>query len=135
MMPRGKRPRARVPTNIDAQIGFRMRSIRMEQDVSQEALGTALGVSFQQVQKYEKGVNRLSVTRAMQVAKALNTTVGALMGDGGEPIADTTFEYQTYKLARSFKRLHDLNPTIAARFRTLIDGVCDDLESNGKRKR
>jgi transcriptional regulator with XRE-family HTH domain len=61
--------------NGDVYIGQRIREARLAGDMSQDELGKKLGVSFQQVQKYEKGVNRLSLTRCEMIAKALNKPV------------------------------------------------------------
>jgi transcriptional regulator with XRE-family HTH domain len=129
------KPKTRSPTSVDTQIGLRIRHIRMQQKLSQEELGEALGVSFQQVQKYEKGSNRLSLSRAMQVAKALNTTVNEVAGiDGNGAVTTVGFDYQVYDLSRALSRLTG-RPKLAAHFRNVIDSVCDNLEENGKRKR
>lgn len=58
---------------IDAVIGNRVRVRRMTLNVSQEALGNALGVSFQQVQKYEKGFDRIAASRLVHIARYLKT--------------------------------------------------------------
>jgi transcriptional regulator with XRE-family HTH domain len=62
-------------------IGQRIRQRRMEIDISQHALGKHLGVSFQQVQKYEKGVNRVSAVRLIEIAKFLNVETEYFIGD------------------------------------------------------
>ena len=54
---------------IDREIGTRMRTRRMLIGMSQEKLGEELGLTFQQVQKYEKGTNRISVGRMVEIAK------------------------------------------------------------------
>lgn len=59
----------------DPRIGMRIRTLRLERGLSQAELGTMLGVSFQQIQKYEKGVNRVSAGRLQRVAEALNVPV------------------------------------------------------------
>lgn len=56
----------------DREFGERIRARRVEVGMSQDELGKTLGVSFQQIQKYEKGVNRVSATRLGQIAKALD---------------------------------------------------------------
>ena len=61
--------------DADVNLGKRIRLRRVEQGLSQENLGDALGVSFQQVQKYEKGVNRVSSTRLVQIAATLGAPV------------------------------------------------------------
>jgi transcriptional regulator with XRE-family HTH domain len=59
---------------IDAQVGNRVRLRRMLVGMSQEKLGELLGLTFQQVQKYEKGVNRIGAGRLFHVAKILGVT-------------------------------------------------------------
>jgi transcriptional regulator with XRE-family HTH domain len=59
----------------DIQLGRRIRLRRIEQQISQDALGKALGISFQQVQKYEKGIDRVGASRLQQIATALDVPV------------------------------------------------------------
>jgi transcriptional regulator with XRE-family HTH domain len=60
---------------IDAQIGQRVRSRRLQAKVSQADLGEALGVTFQQIQKYESGANRIGSGRLLKIAQVLNCNV------------------------------------------------------------
>ena len=62
----------------DIELGKRIRLRRVEQKISQAELGDKLGVSFQQVQKYEKGVNRVGAARLQQIATALDVPVGTV---------------------------------------------------------
>ncbi len=76
----------KVPNPIDRHVGSRVRMRRMLVSMSQERLGDALGLTFQQVQKYEKGTNRISASRLQQIAKLLSVPVayffeGAPTGD------------------------------------------------------
>jgi transcriptional regulator with XRE-family HTH domain len=118
---------------VEAQIGLRLRTMRIDQGISQETLAKQLGLTFQQVQKYEKGTNRLALSRAMNIAKALNTTVNELIGIDGAEITDTKFDYQAYRLAQSFKRLNGLSPEMSQQFRSAIDTACDELEKTKKK--
>jgi transcriptional regulator with XRE-family HTH domain len=59
----------------DIEMGKKIRLRRVEQRISQSDLGEKLGVSFQQVQKYEKGVNRVGASRLQQIATALDVPV------------------------------------------------------------
>ncbi|HEY1837539.1 MAG: helix-turn-helix transcriptional regulator [Rhizomicrobium sp.] len=68
-------------TEIDFCVGKRMSTRRREIDMSQQALGKELGVSFQQIQKYEKGASRVSAGRLFQIAKALGVTIGYFYSD------------------------------------------------------
>jgi transcriptional regulator with XRE-family HTH domain len=69
---KAKTTMARSANAEDALVGQRIRAARLTADISQEHLGERLGVSFQQVQKYEKGVNRVSAGRLRQVAEILD---------------------------------------------------------------
>jgi transcriptional regulator with XRE-family HTH domain len=69
---------------IDAQVGHRIRIYRNARGMSQTALGDELGVTFQQVQKYEKGVNRVGAGRLTRIAGVLGIPVGALLGADAE---------------------------------------------------
>ena len=70
-----KRMKQRSAGKPDIELGKRIRLRRVEQKVSQAELGEKLGVSFQQVQKYEKGVNRVGAARLQQIANALDVPV------------------------------------------------------------
>lgn len=66
---------ARRPNPIDAHVGSRVRLRRMVMGLSQEKLGELLGLTFQQVQKYEKGVNRIGASRLFDLSHVLGVTV------------------------------------------------------------
>jgi transcriptional regulator with XRE-family HTH domain len=69
------KPRTKRPNPIDQHVGSRVRMRRMMLGMSQVKLGEAFGVTFQQVQKYEKGVNRMGSSRLQQAADILGVTV------------------------------------------------------------
>jgi transcriptional regulator with XRE-family HTH domain len=127
--------KTRGVADIDKQFGVRIRAIRVQQGISQDSLAQAVGVSFQQIQKYEKGSNRVSLARAVQIATVLHTTVNELSGVDGKAIADTSFNHATFKLAQSLERLHALSPSLAADYRRSIDTVSDVLEAKGGKKK
>jgi len=62
----------RGPAPEDEEVGRKIRIRRIEINLSQKELGDALGVSFQQIQKYEKGVNRISMGRLSEIARRLD---------------------------------------------------------------
>src|SRR5271154_1993055 len=66
----------RVPNPVDLHVGARIRLRRRMQGVSQERLAEALGLTFQQVQKYERGANRVSASKLYEIARALHVPVG-----------------------------------------------------------
>jgi transcriptional regulator with XRE-family HTH domain len=65
----------KAPNPIDKHVGSRVRMRRMMLNMSQEKLGDALGLTFQQVQKYEKGTNRIGASRLQQIAHILQVPV------------------------------------------------------------
>lgn len=72
---------------IDQYVGQRIRARRMALGVSQEKLGAALGVTFQQVQKYEKGTNRVSASRLQQVGDVLGVPVSHFFPEPGSTLS------------------------------------------------
>jgi DNA-binding XRE family transcriptional regulator len=69
------------PDPIDVAVGGRIRARRTALSISQTALAKALGLTFQQVQKYEKGANRVSASTLVRVARELAVTVAFLVGE------------------------------------------------------
>jgi transcriptional regulator with XRE-family HTH domain len=65
----------KAPNPIDRHVGSRVRMRRMMLSMSQEKLGDALGLTFQQVQKYEKGTNRIGASRLQQISHILQVPV------------------------------------------------------------
>ena len=75
------------PANhVDIQIGQRIKQRRKALSISQEKLGDALGVSFQQIQKYEKGTNRVSVSSLKMIAEFLKTNPIFFYGTETPPV-------------------------------------------------
>ena len=72
---------------LDAMVGAKIRMFRINRGMSQTALAERVGVSFQQVQKYEKGANRVGASRLSQIASVLGITVGELFESSQEKIA------------------------------------------------
>jgi transcriptional regulator with XRE-family HTH domain len=76
----------KAPNPIDKHVGSRVRMRRMMLAMSQEKLGDALGLTFQQVQKYEKGTNRIGASRLQQISHILQVPVSFFF-DGAPIIA------------------------------------------------
>src|ERR671932_2111498 len=77
------------PSPIDVHVGSRVRLRRTLLGLSQEKLGDALGLTFQQVQKYERGVNRIGASRLFDLSRVLDVPIGFFFDDmppemGGE---------------------------------------------------
>jgi transcriptional regulator with XRE-family HTH domain len=68
------------PDPVDIEVGHRIRIERLARGLSQTALANQLGVTFQQVQKYEKGVNRVGAGRLTKIAEVLGIDVSAFFG-------------------------------------------------------
>jgi transcriptional regulator with XRE-family HTH domain len=78
----------KAPNPIDKHVGSRVRMRRMMLGMSQEKLGDALGLTFQQVQKYEKGTNRIGASRLQQISHILQVPV-AFFFEGAPHVAGT----------------------------------------------
>jgi transcriptional regulator with XRE-family HTH domain len=70
--------------SVDKAIGGRLKLYRQRANLSQTALGKHLGVSFQQVQKYENGTNRISAAALMKMSRFLNISIGQLLANDNE---------------------------------------------------
>lgn len=106
---------------IDVQVGNRVRIRRMLIGMSQERLGDLLGLTFQQVQKYEKGVNRIGAGRLYEIARILNVPVdffyegvtaagqsGANQQEGSPPIMEFVSSGEGLQLSLAFMKIKDV---------------------------
>lgn len=82
----------KAPNPIDKYVGSRVRMRRMMLGMSQEKLGNALGLTFQQVQKYEKGTNRIGASRLQQISNTLQVPVSFFF-DGAPELAAPTSQF------------------------------------------
>jgi len=76
------------PNPVDRHVGLRIRMRRKELGISQERLAESIGLTFQQVQKYERAANRVSASKLWEMSRALSTSVGYFyegLGDAAEP--------------------------------------------------
>jgi transcriptional regulator with XRE-family HTH domain len=87
-----------TPHPLDVAIGIRIRARRTELKLSQTALANAIGLTFQQVQKYEWGSNRISFSRLVDTAHALDCRVADLIDDLDGGAARPEFRRQTRHL-------------------------------------
>ena len=78
---------SKAPNPVDKYVGSRVRMRRIMLGMSQEKLGEALGLTFQQVQKYEKGTNRVGASRIQQISEILQVPVSFLFEGGPRGIA------------------------------------------------
>ena len=85
-MDRGRSDR-RVPNPIDVHVGSRVHLRRTLLGMSQKELGEATGLSFQQVQKYERGLNRIGASRLFDLARVLDVPIGFFFDDMSDDVA------------------------------------------------
>lgn len=125
----------KIPNPIDRHVGSRVRMRRLLVGLSQEKLGEALGITFQQIQKYEKGANRIGASRLQQTAKILGVPVefffeGAPAGDavagfGEMPqpsfVSDFMATSEGVQLTKAFVRIAD--PQVRRRIIDLVEAI------------
>ncbi|MDZ4690972.1 helix-turn-helix transcriptional regulator [Terricaulis sp.] len=112
---------SRSAGDFDRQLGEQVRLRRLEIGMSQERLAQLLGVTFQQVQKYEKGVNRIAASRLFDIAAALDVPVNRFF----EALAGATpfsVNCERPKGADELLRLYGAIPSVSVR-RRVIDLV------------
>jgi transcriptional regulator with XRE-family HTH domain len=124
---RGGRPKIDTPSPIDVHVGSRLRLRRTLLGMSQEKLGSAIGLTFQQIQKYERGANRIGASRLFDMSRVLDVPIafffdempvesaaehyqpltGAieLRLEGAEP--DPMVKRETLELVRAYYRIPD----------------------------
>jgi len=125
---------------IDIQVGNRVRIRRMLIGMSQERLGDLLGLTFQQVQKYEKGVNRIGAGRLFEVARILGVPidffyegVGELAGgrgnsgaDASPPVMEFVSSGEGLQLSLAFMKIRDLK--VRKRVLDLVKSLAEEQE-------
>jgi transcriptional regulator with XRE-family HTH domain len=89
---RSGRPKSDGPSPVDAHVGSRVRLRRTLLGISQEKLGLAIGLTFQQVQKYERGANRIGASRLFDIAQALDAPIAFFFED--MPVAAANAQYR-----------------------------------------
>ena len=120
--------------DVDRQIGASVRNARIGAGLSQSRLASQLGITFQQLQKYEKGRNRIAVGTLLLIAEALSVSVHdffkaigpAAPPDDGARGSRTS---ETARLAAAFDRIAD--PEARRRILTLVLAVLDGTEKPG----
>lgn len=123
----------KVPSGIDRIVGQRLRWRRRELKLTQEQLGEKLGLTFQQVQKYEKGVNRISAGRLFEMAQVLGITTSyfyegvddmidtaslASVQEGDHPPSLPILDNEAIELVSAFQKIGDRSLR-----RSLLDAI------------
>lgn len=126
---------ARSPNTIDQHVGARMRLRRSELEMSQSELGEKLGVTFQQVQKYERGTNRVGASRLYKLAhelgvdvkyffKGLDVAGASNIGDQSDAVYEFIASPDGITLATVFQRIG--NTTVRRRLIDLMRDLVDE---------
>ena len=103
----------KMPGPLDVMVGARIRIFRIHRRVSQTELAEQIGVTFQQVQKYEKGMNRVGASRLSRIATVLGVSIGELFESPGDNLADSTSPFRllaepgALRLLKSYARTSD----------------------------
>lgn len=133
----------RRPNPIDVHVGSRVRLRRMLIGMSQEKLGESMGLTFQQIQKYEKGSNRIGASRLFHLSQILSVPVqfffdelqltdGAAIGGfaepgGEEPVMDFLHSREGLELNRAFTRISD--PKTRRKVIELVQAMAADADN------
>ena len=120
---------------VDVHVGRRIRAARLAAGLSQERLGNELGVTFQQVQKYEKGSNRVGASRLSDAAKVLAVPVSFFFenddgsgkprttNDGLLAVTEALSTPEGIRIARALARISD--PNMRRRLADLLEAMVD----------
>lgn len=123
------------PNPIDVLVGKNIRIYRVAQNLSQSKLAEALGLTFQQVQKYEKGSNRVSSSRIAQIAKFLNVPISRLFedvsgeyveGSEGDTIVDFLNQPHAIRMLRAFSNVRSNKTRLS--LAVLTEGIADSQD-------
>jgi len=132
----------KAPNPIDKYVGSRVRMRRMMLGLSQEKLGDALDLTFQQVQKYEKGTNRIGASRLQQISHILEVPVSFFFegaptmpgqaGSAGEApspayVSDFLASSEGLALTKAFMHIGD--PKVRRRIVDLVEAIAGEQES------
>ena len=117
---------------LDVHIGERLRLLRTLRGFSQERLGLALGITFQQVQKYERGANRIGASRLYHMSRVLGVRVTYFFDGMNRPNGDpeessengTMHRRETLELVRAYERIADNR--VRRRFFDVVRVIGDD---------
>lgn len=132
-----RRPPKEAPDPIDIHVGQRLKARRVGLRISQSEIGKALDVTFQQIQKYENGANRVGASNLYRLSKALNVDVSYFFEDmesapkisalSDQPAA--SFDHDPMTQPESIKLVHNYcriaSPAVRARMFQLVKSIAD----------
>ena len=142
MAGRGRNP-------VDILVGRNIRIHRLDQGLSQTELGKQIGVTFQQVQKYENGVNRISMGRLTRIGRLLNVDITYLLGAPHQKLAAATDPRErartsesmrmlgrigALRMLRAFAAIPTKPPTLRESIVEMVEGIASAAPRKPKRK-
>jgi transcriptional regulator with XRE-family HTH domain len=120
----------RGPDPQDIQVGQRVRALRLERGMSQTNLANQLGLTFQQVQKYEKGTNRIGAGRLHKISEILGVPVSTLFASSDGPHEPSTklLEFidtaASMRIMRAFSKMRD--PKVQQALTRLAEAIAQE---------
>jgi transcriptional regulator with XRE-family HTH domain len=114
---------------LDIEVGRRVRSLRLEKGMSQEKLGNQLALTFQQIQKYENGTNRIGAAKLQRIAQILGVSVSALYPDpvpagrNSQEVTELIDTGSTLRLLRAYSRMR--SPSLQRALTTLVEEIAE----------
>ena len=132
-----RRP-AKRPSSIDAAVGRNVRIWRMARGLSQAQLASRLGVTFQQLQKYEVGANRIGTGRLVKLAAILGVPIAVLFegtNGGGETssLLSLVADSRSFRLAHAFAAI--TNPSLRLSLVNLVQQVANAVPQPQRRRK
>jgi transcriptional regulator with XRE-family HTH domain len=133
-----KKPPPKRPSAVDVAVGGNVRIWRMSKGLSQAQLANRLGVTFQQVQKYEIGANRIGTGRLVKVAAILRIPISALFEgttgtDPARSLLALISDKRSYRLAHAFAAIKD--KTCRESRANLVEKIADAVPPEKRRRR
>jgi transcriptional regulator with XRE-family HTH domain len=120
---------AKTPDPLDVMVGARIRIFRTHRGMSQSDLAARIGVAFQQVQKYEKGINRVGASRLSRIAAVLDISIGDLFEPSSNKRSDAKSPFRllaerdALRVLTAFSRTRD--PRVRRAIALLVETIAD----------
>jgi len=126
------------PQQTDVVVGHNIRFWRLERKMSQTDLANLLGLTFQQIQKYENGANRVGASRLMQIAEALEVPIHSFFEGAGPETPETespikfVADQQALRLVRAFADINDA--ALRRSVVNLVEGIAESRSDSNDAK-
>lgn len=131
------------PHDVDIHVGGRVRLRRSALGLSQDQLGASVGLSFQQIQKYERGANRIGASRLFHISKVLKVPISYFFESIGEfglaeegnssYEADPVLKRETLELMRAYHQI--LDPKQRKKILKLVQGLAEESQRSSQNPR